>query len=556
MSKRPFAWEKSYPPGMEWDFKPEPSVLSRIADTTVARYPEHRALEYRGHVLSYADFGHRVNSAAAALLREGIGAGTTLALYMPNTPYFPATFFGGCKAGARMVLLSPLDAERELAYKLKDSGARVMVTTDLGSLLPMALKLLDAGHLDKLIVAEDSAWGASPAPLAEIPDRPDVMTWADFARGAPIPADWPEVSPEDIALIQYTGGTTGLPKGAILTHGNLTASAAIYNNWFQRQRPSTPGTDKIICVLPLFHIYALTTILIRQVSNGNEILLRPRFDPESVLQDIEIKKATIFPGVPTMWIALANLADLDTRDFSSLVHCSSGGAPLPVEVGKRFEALTGLPLLGGWGMTETAPAGTNLPCSNPAKPGSIGIPMPGIEMGIVALEDPTRELAPGETGELRVKGPNVTSGYWHRPEETEQAFADGYFLTGDIGTMDEDGYFYIVDRKKDMILSGGFNVYPQVVEQAIYEHPAVSEVLVVGIPDAYRGESAKAFVALRSGAAPFTLDELQAFLADKVGRHEMPRDLEFRSALPRTAVGKFSKLQLKQEEIKKRAGGS
>jgi len=249
-----------------------------------------------------------------------------------------------------------------------------------------------------------------------------------------------------------------------------------------------------------------------------------------------------------MWIALINHPGIERRDLSALRACGSGGAPLPVEVAERFQRLCGLPLPSGWGMTETAPAGTNSPLHGPSKPGTIGIPLPGITVEIVATDDPHRVLGPGEIGELRVKGKNVMQRYWNRPADTTAAFADGGFLTGDIGTMDEDGYFFILDRKKDMILSGGFNVYPQVVEQAIYEHPDVEEVLVIGIPDPYRGESAKAFVKLRAGASPLTLDTLRDFLADKIGRHEMPAALEIRAALPRTSVGKLSKKELIEEE--------
>jgi long-chain acyl-CoA synthetase len=267
-----------------------------------------------------------------------------------------------------------------------------------------------------------------------------------------------------------------------------------------------------------------------------------------VLDDIEIRRATNFPGVPTMWIALAAVPDLETRDFSSLTYCGSGGAPLPVEVATRFQALTGHKLVGGWGMTETSPAGTNRLGSGPAKPGTIGLPLPGVEMDICSLADPHQVLAPGETGEIRIRGPNVTQGYWNRPEESAAAFAGDWFLTGDIGYMDEDGFFFIVDRKKDMIISGGYNVYPQMIEQAIYEHPAVEEVLVVGTPDPYRGEAAKAFVKLRAGAQPFSLEALNAFLTDKLGRHELPAALDIRATLPRTAVGKLSKIELRAEE--------
>jgi len=551
MSERPFAWERSYPPGVSWDAPISVSTLPGHLDKAVAAFGPQRAFEYRGFSMSYDGLGQAAATAAAAFLRAGIGRDMSLAIYLPNTLHHPICFFGGLRTAARLVMLSPLDAERELVHKVTDSGARLLVTTDIGQMLPMALKLLDAGRVDKVVVCEESAWGDFPAPLAEIPDRPDVVRWSDFTAGVEIPSDWPALVPEDIAVLQYTGGTTGLPKGAILTHANLSASTAIYNAWYAGQGLTEPGKERAICVLPLFHIYALTTILLRQLGNGNEILLRLRFDLDTVFHDIEKNRATSFPGVPTMWIAITNSPGLEDRDFSSLRHSNSGGAPLPVEIGRRFTQRTGLRLLGGWGMTETAPAGSNLPLKGPEKPGSIGLPMPGIEMGIVALDDPTRDLPLGEVGEIRIKGPNVTSGYWNKPEETKAAFADGYFLTGDIGLMDEDGYLFIVDRKKDMILSGGFNVYPQMIEQAIYEHPAVAEVSVIGIPDDYRGEAAKAFVALKPGADPFTLDELKAFLADKVGRHEMPQYLEIRDALPRSPVGKLLKTSLREDERRK-----
>jgi long-chain acyl-CoA synthetase len=270
-----------------------------------------------------------------------------------------------------------------------------------------------------------------------------------------------------------------------------------------------------------------------------------------MLDDIEKKRATVFPGVPTMWIALANTPGIDKRDFSSLRYAASGGAALPVDVAERFQKLTGQRIGGGWGMTETSPAGTAMPREWSGKAGSVGMPLPGIMLDIVALDDPRRRLKPGEKGEIRVKGPNVTKGYWNAPEETAAAFVDGYLLTGDIGYMDEDGYFYLVDRKKDMIISGGFNVYPRTIEEAIYEHSSVAEVSLIGISDSYRGEAAKAFVQLKPGAAAFTLEELRAFLADKLGRHEMPAHLEFRDALPKTAVGKLSKKELIAEERQK-----
>ncbi|MBM1171136.1 dicarboxylate--CoA ligase PimA [Microvirga arabica] len=551
MSRTAFPWERSYPPGVRWDAPIVPSTLPKLLDEAVAAYGDRPAIEYRDRPISYTEIGRQADAFAAALLRSAIDVTGAVALYLPNTPYHPYAFFGAAKAGIRLAHLSPLDAERELAHKLHDSGARVLVTTNLAGMLSMALKLLDAGHVDRLIVGEDAVWGPCLALTMPIPERPDVVTFEGFTRDTAAPPQWPRITPDDIALLQYTGGTTGTPKGAILTHGNLTAAVAMYEVWFGPQLNTRPGEQKVICVLPLFHIFALTTILLRQIRNGNQILLRLRFDPETTLRDIEVKRATAFPGVPTMWIALANYPGIETRDFSSVIHLSSGGAPLPVEVGERFHRLTGQRLLGGWGMTETSPAGTNLPMNGPPKPGSIGIPMPGVELDIVSLDEPRRVLGVRETGELRVRGLNVSRGYWNKPQETAEAFTPEGFLTGDIGYRDEDGYFFIVDRRKDMIISGGFNVYPQMIEQAVYEHPQVEEALVIGIPDTYRGEAAKVFVKLKNDSPGFTLEELQAFLADKVGKHEMPAALEIRDALPRTSVGKLSKIELRDDERRK-----
>ncbi len=543
-------WEKSYPPGVRWDATIETATLPALFDAFTATWGPKPALEYRDRKTSYAELRAGVEAAASGLMDLGVGPGTSVALYLPNTPYHPLSFFAALKAGGRLVHLSPLDAERELAHKLADSGARILITTNVGFMLLLAQKLQRDGLVDHLIVGDDTAFGPSAIPTTPIEDRPGLVRFdkliADGAKR--LPRQWPVVDVEDVALLQYTGGTTGKPKGAMLSHANLSAACSMYKLWTDPQRLSSPGEDKVICVLPLFHIFALTSVMLRSLYEGNELLLRARFDVATTLDDIEVKKATVFCGVPTMWIALANTADIDKRDFSSLRYAASGGAALPVEVAERFQKLTGHRLGGGWGMTETSPAGTALPKDCAHKPGSVGLPLPGILMDIVALDDPRRRLGPGEKGEIRIKGPNVTKGYWNAPAETAATFADGYLLTGDIGYMDEDGYFYLVDRKKDMIISGGFNVYPRTIEEAIYEHPAVAEVIVIGVRDAYRGEAAKAFVQLKAGAKPFTLDELRAFLADKLGRHEMPTHLEFRDALPKTAVGKLSKKELIAEE--------
>jgi long-chain acyl-CoA synthetase len=547
-------WEKSYPPGVRWDAPIATATLPAMFEEITTRWADEPALEYRDRTISYRELRAGVEALASGLMDLGVGAGSVVALYLPNTPYHPMAFFATLKAGGRVVHLSPLDAERELAYKLKDAGARVLVTTNIGFMALLAQKLKADGLVDQLIVGDDGAFGPSAMPVTPMPEGAGIIPFdrlsADGANRLPRP--WPQGDVADVALLQYTGGTTGKPKGAMLSHANLSAACSIYKTWGDPQRITEPGTDKIICVLPLFHIFALTNVLLRGLQEGNELLLRPRFDVATTLADIEVKRATVFLGVPTMWIALANTPDIDTRDLTSLRYVASGGAALPIDVAERFQKLTGQRLGGGWGMTETAPAGTALPREWTGKAGSVGLPLPGIMMDVVALDDPRRVLAPGTKGEIRIKGPNVTRGYWNAPAETAAAFVDGYLLTGDIGVMDEDGYFYLVDRKKDMIICGGFNVYPRTIEEAIYEHPAVAEAVVIGVPDAYRGEAAKAFVQLKAGAVPFSLDELRAFLADKLGRHEMPAHLEFRDALPKTAVGKLSKRELVDGERSKR----
>jgi long-chain acyl-CoA synthetase len=540
--------EQFYPDGVHWDDPIARGTLPDLLSIAASQYGARSVIEFRDRPISYAELEAMVELTAAAFLRAGYGKNASVALFLGNTPDHPSNFFGALKAGARIVHLSPLDGEIALSHKLSDSGARVLVTSNLSALLPTALKFLDKGLLDRLIVCEDDHWGKVGTPQTPLPDNPAIVTYRQFVDGAAKPAQWPEIGADDVALLQYTGGTTGLPKGAMLSHGNLTSAVSMYDVWGRPAREKRNAIERVICVLPLFHIYALTVVLLSSIRRGNLISLHQRFDVESVMRDIEVKRATAFPGVPTMWIAIASLPDLDKRDLSSLVSCGSGGAPLPVEVAKIFERRVGMKLRSGWGMTETCSPGTAHPPDGPDKPGSIGLMLPGIEMDVVSLDDPAKVMPVGGVGEIRIRGPNVTKGYWNRPKETAEAFVGDRFLTGDIGYMDADGYFYLVDRKKDMIISGGFNVYPQMIEQAIYTHPSVHEVIVIGIPDEYRGEAAKAFIKLRGGAAPITLEDLRAFLAGKLGKHELPAAVEFVDELPRTPVGKLSRHELRQKQ--------
>ena len=524
---RPHPWEASYPAGVDWGAPINTSSLPAMLDRAVDRFGAAPALRFRTARLSFRDLATRVDRLAAGLISEGLRPGQSVGLFLPNTPYHPIAFFAVLRAGGIVVHLTPLDPLRALMRKLADSGARWVITTDLPALANTVAGLSQDGT--RVFIGADQTWDTGVA--SGLPD-------------ADPPASWPIVTSDSLALLQYTGGTTGVPRAAMLTHANLTAAVSIYAVWNDGQGRSLSPTDRVLCVLPLFHIYALTAVMLRSIEAGAELLLHARFDAAAVLDTIERDRATVFAGVPTMWTALAASPGIDTRDLSSLRVASSGGAPLPVEIAARIEALTGHVLGGGWGMTETSPAGTNLLAGLKLGLGAIGLPLPSIEMQVVALDDPHRLLGPGETGELRIRGPNVTAGYWNRPDETRDAFADGFFLTGDVGHMDADGQFYLVDRKKDLILSGGFNVYPRVVEEAIYEHPDIAEAAVVGVPDPYRGQAACAFVTLRPGAAPLTLAALRAFLAERIGRHELPASLEIRDSLPKTAVGKLSRREL------------
>jgi long-chain acyl-CoA synthetase len=535
----PQPWEASYPPECRWDVPIAEGTLPGFLDAIAARFGDRPALEYRGQVLSYAGLKALSDRVAAGLMRMGVGRGDCVALYLPNTPWHPVFFFAALRTGARVVHLSALDAKREIAHKARDSGATLLVTTGFAPLLANAAWLVEEGAAPRAILARDARWGGEDAPT----DHPFLPV-----PEAEPPAAWPDLSPRDLALLQYTGGTTGVPKGAMLTHGNLIAAVSIYKAW--RDSTSLPeGEGRVLVALPLFHIFALTAVLLRQLSEGSLCHLRPRFDAAGAVADFERLGINTFSGVPTMWIGILNLPGVRPESFASLRQVSSGGAPMPFEVLARLEALVGRRIGGGWGMTETCPAGTRIPPYAPRRAGLIGLPLPGIELRIVDPDAPTRALPPGETGEIAIRGPNVFGGYWKREAENATAFADGWFLTGDMGWMDEAGYFTLVDRRKNMILSGGFNVYPAQIEGAIYEHPDVAECIVIGVPDAYRGQAAKAFCALKPGARPFTLEELRAFLADRLGKHEMPAALEIRDSLPKSPAGKLLASALKSEGV-------
>jgi len=554
---------------MRWDCELVLKPVTRFLDDAVARWPQRPAVEFMGRVISYRELGQLVDRAAAGLRQLGVQPGVHVGLYLPNTPHYVIAFFGVLKAGGVVVNYSPLDAERVLAHKIEDSRTDVLVTLDLASLYPQMARLLGKTRLKTLVVGDLAEFSGAPAqvraameagkqiaPVAA--DAPQHLRFAALLDndGRHTPHEAQDLG--DLLVLQYTGGTTGLPKGAMLTHANLAAASAQYLE-STRGKPEpilAEGVERFLVVLPLFHVYAMSAAMLLGIRLGAALVLHTKFDVDAVFKEIAERGISVFPGVPTMYTGILMHPKAREANLRSLKFCGSGGAPLPVEVEQRFFELSGCHLNEGWGMTETSPSGTFTPArETKRRAGSCGMPLPGVHIKLLALDGTGREAAIGEPGELCIHGPNVMKGYWNNPQATAEAMtADGYFKTGDVAKFDADGYLYIVDRTKDMLLCGGFNVYPRVLEEAIYEHPAVAEVCVIGVPDDYRGQSPKAFVTLKPGAAPFGIDELKAFLKDRLGKHEMVQHLEIRESLPKTPVGKLSKKELVDEEERKRAG--
>ncbi len=564
MSEHP--WIKSYPPGVHWDAPIEVAAVQQVLDDAAATWPDQTAINFMGRRISFSELLHLANRAAKGFELLGVKPGVHVGLYLPNSPHYAIAFFGVLKAGGTVVNYSPLDAEKVLEHKVADSETDILVTLDLKLLYPQMGRLLGPTRLKKLVVGNLAEMAEMPeavrahlaqaGELAEVPVNGQHVTFAHLLGNNGAYTEHPVTDPrETIAVLQYTGGTTGAPKGAMLTHANLMAAC---NQFYITISGDTKvvelGRERILSVLPPFHIYSLTLNMIFGLRAGAELILHTRFDPEAVARDIAAKKVSVFAGVPTMFTALLGHPGIEAHDLSSLKYCGSGGAPLPTALNDRFKALTGCTLNEGWGMTETSPAGTFTPIVGARRPGSCGLPMPGITIRFADVDDPGKYVAQGERGEICIGGPNVMKGYWKNPQATADVMlADGLMRTGDVGTMDADGFVYIVDRTKDMILCGGFNVYPRNLEEAIYEHPSVAEVSVIGIPDEYRGQSPKAFIKLRAGVPEFSLDELKAFLKTRLGKHEMVQALEFRAELPKTAVGKLSKKELYADEDRKRA---
>jgi long-chain acyl-CoA synthetase len=557
MSEPADIWRKAYSHPPPWDRDFPPLTLTEMFERSARRTPDAPLIDFMGRKYSYAEALRGARRVAAGLARLGIAKGDRVGLFLPNVPHYVAAYYGALMAGAVVVNFSPLYTPAELEAQVEDSGTRLLFTVSARALLPTAIEVLDNSRLERLVVG--SVAGALPpvkSLLYRLLKRRDIAARPRDSRitafSALIAHDraGPDVAidPEDLALLQYTGGTTGTPKGAMLSHQNLSANARQIDAI--DPRPDAP--DRIMGVLPLFHIFANSCVLNRTVCKGAEMVLLPRFDAGQVLAAVERTRATALPGVPTMYQALLDHPGIAGADLSSLRICISGGAPLPREVGRRFEEKTGARLVEGYGLTESGGVVSTNPYEGLDKDGTIGQPIPATRVALVDKENPARPAPAGEPGEIVVAGPQVMKGYWNRPEAEGEAFVDGWLRTGDVGLIDEDGYIRIVDRLKDMIAVSGYKVFPSQIEAVLYRHPAVNEAIVIGVADAYSGERPKAFVTLASGASAGA-EELIAWLNPQLGRHEQVAALEVRVTLPKTPIGKLSRKALEAEEQAKAA---
>ncbi|MGB5076904.1 MAG: AMP-binding protein [Sphingorhabdus sp.] len=552
-------WTANYLHPSKWDQHFAPLALHDMFFQSADRMGQSALADFMGRKYSYAEMAGVVRRVARGLQDKGIGKGDQVGLFLPNVPLYIAAYYGALAAGATVVNFSPLYSVDELAHQVADSGTSILFTVSATALLPTAIKVLEKSSLKELVVG--SIADALPcaksiayrlfkrAEIAAIPRDSRITAYSDLIANS---GDYsvPIIAPHtDIAQLQYTGGTTGVPKGAMLSHQNITANARQVNcidpeSFFNKS--DNLSEDRILGVLPFFHVFANATVLNRTVNNGGEIVMLPRFEAKAALAAINRTHVTSLPGVPTMYQALLDCPEIATTNFSSLRACISGGAPLPTELKARFEARSGAVVIEGYGLTESSGVVSCNPYQGLNKAGSIGQPIPGTIVKLVDKEDPTKPAPAAEPGELVFSGPQVMLGYWNRPDADDEVFVDGFLRTGDVATIDDDGFIFIVDRLKDMIAVGGFKVFPSQVEEILYRHPSVKEALVIGVPDSYHGEIPRAYVTLQDEAT-----EDGASLADwlnpQLGKHERVQAVVVRDALPKTMIGKLDRKALRLE---------
>ncbi len=551
-------WTKHYPKTVEGSMHYDELPLQHFFTESAKAYPEHEAVHFLGKSITYEDLHNQAVSFANQLIKLGVKKGDRVAIMLPNSPQSIISYYGILMTGGIVVQTNPLYVERELQHQLSDSGAKLIVCLD--SVLPRVQKVMEQTPLELIIVTSIPDYLPFPKgmlfplvqkkqgiPKVKVEYSDRILRFTKLVKEGSLQQPDVEVTSTDVALLQYTGGTTGLAKGVILTHYNLVVNAQQCDAWLYKAKPAK---ERVLGVMPFFHVYGMTTVMNVAVLKAQTMVLLPRFNPKDVLKTIEKQKITLFPGAPTMYIALCKQEDITEYDLTSVNACISGAAALPLEVQQKFEKLTNGRIVEGYGLTETSPVACANPIWDKRKPGSVGIPWPDTDVMIFSLErDGPAEI--GEIGEVFIKGPQVMSGYWNRPEDTSQTFHGDWFKSGDMGRMDEEGYVYIVDRKKELIIASGYNIYPREIEEVLYEHEAIVQAAVIGVPDEYRGETVKAFVVLKEGSS-VTEEELKSYCAKRMAAFKLPKYYEFREELPATLTGKILKRVLLDEERTKR----
>ncbi len=560
-------WLRHYDPAVPVSLTYPDQSLTWLLDEAARKYGKRDALIFYGRSFTYAQLASLANRFASRLMELGVRPGDRVAIALPNIPQFPIAFYGALKAGAVVVPTNPIYTERELQHQLNDSGAATVVVLDLLYRRLQAVRAATA--VKRVIVAGVQDY--LPLPLAlgyrvkqrrakqHIPSRREVKAAANtllftevigkpdqrwyHLHALPSPA-----KADDLAVLQYTGGTTGLSKGAMLTHRNLLANAMQSWAWNGIQE-TIASHETILCAAPFFHSYGLTVAMNLGILSGSTLVLMPRYNAKEAVKMIKRYRPTLFPGVPTMYQGITREIEAHGGNLHSVHICISGAAPLPAELQKNFEQLSGGKLVEGYGLSETSPVTHCNPLNGPRK--GIGLPLPDTEATI--QDQDTGEMLPsGQLGEICIRGPQVMKGYWNRPEETTHMLRGGWLHTGDIGVMDEEGYFSVVDRAKDMIIASGYKIFPREVEEVLYTNPKVAEAVLVGVPDEYRGETAKAFIVLKPGQQA-TAEEVIAFCKERLASYKVPKLVEFRTQLPKTMIGKVLRRALRDEEAVKHA---
>lgn len=555
-TKKP--WHAHYPEEIPKSISYDEKPLHVYLQESVHRYEKMKALHFMGKEMTFSEVYTEAKKLANYMQSLGLKKGDRVAIMLPNCPQSVISYYGALLAGAIVVQTNPLYTERELEYQLKDSGATFIVCLDI--LLPRVTNVRDQTDIEHTIVTGIKDYLPFPKNLiypfiqkreynmvVKVDPSEDTHVWSQVIKLTSDNYTEVAVDPKkDLALLQYTGGTTGHPKGVMLTHHNLVANVQMCRHWLYK---SEEGKEVVLGVLPFFHVYGMTTVMNMSIILGSKMVLLPKFDAAEVLKTIHKQRPTLFPGAPTIYVGLLNHRDLKKYDLSSIEACISGSAPLPVEIQEQFERETGGRLVEGYGLTETSPVTHANFLWTKRVNGSIGVPWPDTDAKIVKIGT-LEELEQGEVGEIAVKGPQVMSGYWNNEEETAEVLKEDWLLTGDLGYVDEDGYFYIVDRKSDMIIAGGYNIYPREIEEVLYEHEAIQEVTVAGVPDPYRGETVKAYVVLKDNYN-VSDDDLNKYCRKHLAAFKVPRIYEFRDELPKTAVGKILRRKLVEEDLQK-----